>query len=130
MTERHEADGVPVLTIVGNDGVRWACRVCNQTVFQRGGGFLHFDKSLNPFPRPTPNFDCAGRDRPHGPHQLAGPGGNKPGAQCAGAGCPECGVAVVVAETWGEWACADPDCVNAHGDAPGGGHPLGEAVKP
>jgi hypothetical protein len=45
--EPHEADGVPVLTVVGNDGVRWACRVCNQTVFQRGGRFLHFDKSLN-----------------------------------------------------------------------------------
>lgn len=47
MTEPHEADGELVLTVVGNDGVRWACRTCNQTVFQRGGAWLHFDKSLN-----------------------------------------------------------------------------------
>lgn len=38
----HDADGVPVLTIVGNDGVRWACRHCNATVFQRDGAWHHF----------------------------------------------------------------------------------------
>ncbi|VXC07019.1 hypothetical protein [Aeromicrobium sp. 9AM] len=31
-----------------------------------------------------PNPDCASRNRPHGPHTLFGPGGNKPGSHCAG----------------------------------------------
>jgi len=31
-----------------------------------------------------PYPDCAAKDRPHPPHQLAGPGGNKPGAYCDG----------------------------------------------
>lgn len=43
------------------------------------------DKGHHPEPTYSrPNPDCAARDRPHGAHQLAGPGGNKPGSRCAG----------------------------------------------
>lgn len=38
----HEADGVLVLTVIGNDGLRWACRVCNETVYERDGEWFHF----------------------------------------------------------------------------------------
>lgn len=64
-----------------------------------------------PAPRPRPRTpvspNCAARTRPHEPHTLAGPGGNKPGEPCGGvaevctcdpesdqgckmAGCPRC----------------------------------------
>lgn len=45
--------------------------------------------------------------------------------------CPACGSSTYVAKRWGEWACSDSDCVNAHGAGPGGGHRLlGGGVKP
>lgn len=36
--------------------------------------------------------------------------------------CPACGKPVAVSKHWGEWACSDSECVNAHGPGPGGGH--------
>lgn len=39
----HEADGTLVLTVIGSDSVRWACRVCNETVFERDGAWHHFN---------------------------------------------------------------------------------------
>ena len=42
----------------------------------------HGDSGLREGARPNP--DCAARNRPHGPHKLMGPGGNKPGAYCDG----------------------------------------------
>lgn len=45
----HEVtDPQPVLTVAGGDGVRWACGVCNETVFLKDGVYAHFDKALNP----------------------------------------------------------------------------------
>lgn len=36
-----------------------------------------------------PNPNCLLRNEIHSPHQLAGPGGNKPGAKCDGLADPE-----------------------------------------
>lgn len=52
--EPHEAEGTLVLTVIGNDGVRWACRTCDETVYERDGRWLHFDKSLNVVPANRP----------------------------------------------------------------------------
>lgn len=53
---RHEADGHLVTTVIGNDGVRWACRTCGETVYRlnpgetQGNSWRHFDTSLNVIP--------------------------------------------------------------------------------
>lgn len=46
--EPHEAEAVLVTTVIGSDGVRWACVHCNQTVYTRNDVTLHFDETLNP----------------------------------------------------------------------------------
>jgi len=48
MFDPHEAQGTLVTTPIGNDGVRWACVVCNETVFERDGNWYHFYSKLDP----------------------------------------------------------------------------------
>lgn len=48
--DRHVAVGRLVPTIIGNDGVRWACETCDETVYERGGEWFHFDKRRDPIP--------------------------------------------------------------------------------
>lgn len=43
----HEAEGQLVTTTIGPDGVRWACTVCNETVYEREGRWIHFRAELN-----------------------------------------------------------------------------------
>ena len=43
--EPHEADGELVTSPITE--LRWACRTCNHTVFERDGRWFHFRAELN-----------------------------------------------------------------------------------
>lgn len=43
----HPADGEVVVTVVGSDGVRWACRVCRAIVYLRGTEWHHFGETVD-----------------------------------------------------------------------------------
>ena len=45
--EQHRANPELVITIIGNDGVRWACRTCDETVYERDGVWRHFRSELD-----------------------------------------------------------------------------------
>jgi hypothetical protein len=42
----HWADGVLVVTPIGVDGLRWACRHCHVTCFERAGKWYHFGEDV------------------------------------------------------------------------------------
>lgn len=54
-----------------------------------------------------PNSDCSLKSVPHAPHELLPPGGNKPGAYCAGLGEDD---DEGEDEPDGAPCCPDPDC--------------------
>ena len=62
--DRHVAEGKLVLTVIGNDGVRWACETCNETVYERDGEWSHVDKRRDPC---QSNTDCWGTCDRHSP---------------------------------------------------------------